>query len=103
NGVMGQVVGHVPLLDVSFAPRVGVLFVHNPSHGAVVQVPVAAASSGADSLIGFAIIGAAILSTVAGRKRRKLLWWVAGLALTLLLNFARVITMVALAAIGNTS
>ena len=68
-------------------------------HG-IQRVAVSAVSSGADSLLGFTLLGWAILTVMTGGKQRKLRWWISGMFLTLVLNVARLAVIVLLAEHG---
>jgi exosortase len=76
------------------------LVVH-PAHLAPVSISVGSACSGADSVLGFLLIGGAILTAMRGGAGRKLLWIVAGLAVTFVANLVRITSIVALAGAGH--
>ncbi|MBV9524345.1 MAG: exosortase/archaeosortase family protein [Candidatus Dormibacteraeota bacterium] len=79
-----------------------VLTVH-PAHGSPVSVVVSSACSGANGLLGMALIGSAMALMFDGGRLRKLLWVVAGMALIFVLNVVRIISILALARAGNAS
>jgi exosortase/archaeosortase family protein len=76
------------------------LVVH-PAHAAPITISVGSACSGADSVLGFLLLGAAVLTAMRGGAGRKLLWMVAGLALTFVANIVRITAIVALAGAGH--
>jgi len=78
----------------------GVLILTRP-HGQLVHVAVETVSPTVNTVLGFAFIGAAILTTRQGSIGRKLIWWADGLALAIVLNVARLAVVVALTAGGN--
>ena len=76
------------------------LIVH-PANMAPVTISVGSACSGADSVLGFLLIGGAILTAMQGGKGRKVLWMAAGLALTFVGNLFRITSIVAIAGWGH--
>ncbi|HEV7679651.1 MAG TPA: exosortase/archaeosortase family protein [Candidatus Dormibacteraeota bacterium] len=76
------------------------LIVH-PAHLAPVSISVGSACSGADSVLGFLLLGGALLTAMRGGISRKLLWIVAGLAVTFVANIVRITSIVALAGAGH--
>ena len=61
-------------------------------HGAkTFQVSVATQCSGANSLVGFFLIGGAFMTLVQGPKRRKALWMAVGAGVTWMLNVIRIL------------
>jgi exosortase/archaeosortase family protein len=100
DGVLGQLVGHMPFLGVTLNTQATVLFVQGP-HAEPIRIAVRSAASGADSILGFGLIGAAILTTMSGGRLRKLRWWVSGMLLTLMLNVVRLTANVVLASHGH--
>jgi exosortase/archaeosortase family protein len=99
NSALAQVVQRLPLgVTLSGAP--GILSVQQGS-GNPVTVSVGSACSGADSVLGFLLIGAAILTAVRGGAARKILWMTLGLALTFLVNVLRLTSILALASAGH--
>jgi len=76
------------------------LVVH-PAHAAPITISVGSACSGADSVLGFLLLGGAVLTAMRGGAGRKLLWMVAGLALTFVANIVRITAIVALAGAGH--
>ncbi|MBJ7595838.1 MAG: exosortase/archaeosortase family protein [Candidatus Dormibacteraeota bacterium] len=99
NSALGKVVHLLPL-GVSLTGSPGILSVHQAS-GAPLTVSVGTACSGADSVLGFLLIGAAILTAVGGGGIRKFLWMVFGLALTFAVNVFRLTSILALASAGH--
>lgn len=99
NAVLAAAVVHLPIgAHPSGAP--GVLLVHQPS-GLPLSVSVSTACAGSDSVLGFALVGGAVLTTRAGSLRRRLGWLCAGMALDFALNVARITSILALAATGH--
>ncbi|HXA29203.1 MAG TPA: exosortase/archaeosortase family protein [Candidatus Angelobacter sp.] len=91
------------LLGVTVVPVANdspTLIVH-PAHLAPVSISVGSACSGADSVLGFLLIGGAILTAMRGGAGRKLLWITAGLAVTFVANVVRITAIVALAGAGH--
>jgi exosortase/archaeosortase family protein len=76
------------------------LVVH-PAHLAPVSISVGSACSGADSVLGFLLLGGAILTAMHGGAGRKLLWMAAGLGVTFVANIVRITSIVALAGAGH--
>jgi exosortase/archaeosortase family protein len=99
NGALAKVVHLLPL-GVSLTGQPGILLVHQATGGPV-TVSVGTACSGADSVLGFLLIGAAILTAVGGGGARKMLWLVVGLALTFAVNVLRLTSILALASAGH--
>ena len=99
NSALAKVVHLLPL-GVSLTGSPGILSVHQAS-GAALTVSVGTACSGADSVLGFLLIGGAILTAVGGRRPLKLLWMIVGLALTFLVNVVRLTSILALASAGH--
>lgn len=99
NGALAKVVHLLPL-GVSLTGQPGLLSVHQAS-GAPLTVSVGTACSGADSVLGFLLIGAAILTAVGGGGPRKLLWMIVGLGLTFAVNVLRLTSILALASAGH--
>ena len=62
-------------------------------HGKQVIVSIASACSGANSLIGFVVVGIAALWFVHGRLRRRLAWLLAGAALVWTFNVLRILAV----------
>ncbi|MBV8195367.1 MAG: DUF4328 domain-containing protein [Candidatus Dormibacteraeota bacterium] len=99
NAALAQIV-HVLPLGVTLGGQAGLLIV-NQAHAAPLQISVGTACSGANSVLGFALIGGAILSTLGGGKGRKLLWWIAGMTLAFIFNIVRLVSILALASWGH--
>ena len=100
NGVLGTVVEHAPL-GVTAGASTGLLIVHS-SQGPL-QVAISTACSGANSVLGFALISSALMLTTEGRRPNRLLWLISGLLLTFALNVVRIVSILFLAAHGNAS
>jgi len=101
NGALGQVVQHLPL-GVTPGGGPGLLLI-TVKHAAPILISVGTACSGANSVLGFLLLGSASLLGVTGRRGAKLLWLAAGLALTFVLNVVRLTSILALASAGNPS
>jgi len=101
NNTLGFVVRHLPL-GVTDGGGSGLLVVH-PASEAPLTISVGSACSGANSVLGFALIGAALLTGTTGRRRNKLLWFAAGLGLVFVLNVARLTSILWLAGIGHSA
>ncbi len=99
NSALAKVVHLLPL-GVSLTGQPGILSVHQ-ANGVPLSVSVGTACSGADSVLGFLLIGAAILTAVGGGGVRKLLWMVVGLTLTFVVNVLRLTSILALASAGH--
>ncbi|MFN2582103.1 MAG: DUF4328 domain-containing protein [Candidatus Dormibacteria bacterium] len=101
NAALAQIV-HVLPLGVTLGGQPGLLVV-NQAHAAPLQISVGSACSGANSVLGFALIGGAIMTTLGGGKGRKLLWWTAGMVLAFIFNIFRLVSILALASWGHPS
>jgi exosortase/archaeosortase family protein len=99
NSALAKVVHLLPL-GVSLTGQPGILSVHQAA-GVPLTVSVGTACSGADSVLGFLLIGAAILTAVGGGGPRKFLWMVVGLGLTFAVNVLRLTSILALASAGH--
>ncbi len=99
NAAMAQVVHHLPL-GASLDANPGDVII-TQAHGAPLIINIGSACSGADSVLGFALVGGAILTVMGGGKGRKLLWWITGMVLTFALNIIRLTTIIALAHAGH--
>jgi exosortase/archaeosortase family protein len=99
NSALAAVVHSLPL-GVSLTSSPGVLLVHQ-ANGAALTVSVGTACSGADSVLGFLLIGGVVLTAVGRGRSRKLLWMAVGLGLTFLANVVRLTSILALAAAGQ--
>jgi exosortase/archaeosortase family protein len=98
NRTLASVVGHLPLGATTDGS--GLVYLHQAGQ-APLTVSVGSACSGANSVLGFGLVGAALLVTNQGRRRNKLAWFVLGLGLVFLLNVARLTSILALAAAGH--
>ena len=101
NAALGVVVTRLPV-GVTSGGQPGLLSVHLP-HGAPLLVSIGSACSGASSVLGFALIGSAVLLMVQGRRPTKFLWLAVGLGLTFALNVVRILSILALASAGHPS
>ena len=99
NGALAAAVQHLPLA-VKPGGGPGLLSVTVP-HAAPLLVSVGTACSGANSVLGFLLIGGAILMGLKGRRTARLAWLVTGIALTFALNLLRLVSILALAAAGQ--
>ncbi|MBJ7608222.1 MAG: exosortase/archaeosortase family protein [Candidatus Dormibacteraeota bacterium] len=99
NSALGAVVAHLSL-GVTPTGSPGILAVHQAS-GIPLTVSVGSACSGADSVLGFLLIGGAILTAVGGGGLRKVSWMVVGLVLTFLVNVLRLTSILGLASAGH--
>ena len=100
NGVLGAIVEHLPL-GVTAGGATGLLVVH-AAQGPL-QVSISTACSGANSVLGFALIGSALMLTTEGRRPLRLLWLLTGLVLTFALNVVRILSILLIAAHGNST
>jgi exosortase/archaeosortase family protein len=98
NATLAAIIVHLPVgATAAGAPGLISVNVHN---GQPLLVSVGTACSGANSVLGFLLIGGAMLALVRGRLLAKLGWLATGLALTFALNVVRLISILALAAVG---
>jgi len=101
NAMMAQVVHHLPL-GASLGSNAGDVII-NQANGSPLTISIGSACSGADTVLGFALVGGAVLTVLGGGKGRKLLWWVAGMVLAFALNILRLTSIIALAHAGHPS
>jgi exosortase/archaeosortase family protein len=101
NATMAQVVHHLPL-GASLDANPGDVIIAQ-GHNEPLIISIGSACSGADTVLGFALVGGAVLTVLGGGRRRKLMWWVTGLVLTFLLNILRLTSIIALAQVGQPS
>ncbi|MGI8609817.1 MAG: archaeosortase/exosortase family protein [Candidatus Dormibacteria bacterium] len=99
NASLATIVERLPL-GVTSAGAPGLLQVL-PTHGLPVLVSVGTACSGANSALGFALIGSMVLLAAAGRRPAKLAWLAAGMLLTFAVNLLRLVSILGLAASGQ--
>lgn len=99
NNALASVVHHLPI-GVTLSGQAGILLVHQAS-GTPLAVSVGTACSGADSVLGFLLIGGALLTAVGGGLPRKLIWMAVGLGLTFVVNLLRLTSILALASAGH--
>lgn len=59
--------------------------------GSSIEMSVASACSGANGLVGFLLVGVALLTVVSGSRMRKMAWLAAGAVVVWSLNLARII------------
>ena len=99
NGVLAAAVQHLPLA-VRPGGGPGLVRVAIPN-ATPLLVSIGTACSGANSVLGFLLIGSAILLGLKGHRVAKLAWMSVGIALTFLLNLVRLVSILALAAAGH--
>lgn len=98
NSAVGAVASRLPLGVVSSAGNV--LTVHTDA-GSAISVVLSTACSGANGLLGIALIGSAMALMFDGRRFNKLLWVLTGLLLVFALNIARIVSLLTLARWGH--
>ena len=100
NAALAVIVSHLPLgirlLDV----HTGAISIPQQS-GVPLLVSVGSACSGANSVLGFALVGGALLTAQTGGAVRKLLWLATGLVLCFALNIVRLLSIFWLAHSGH--
>lgn len=101
NGALAAVVQRFGALGVTFSGGEGNLMLQPLHNGAPIFINVGTACSGANSVLGFALIGGATLTMMRGGFTRKLFWLVTGLVLCFALNVLRLVSILALARIGH--
>jgi exosortase/archaeosortase family protein len=101
NASMAQVVHHLPL-GASLDLNPGDVII-SQGHGVPLIISIGSACSGADTVLGFALVGGAMLTVLGGSRRRKFAWWVSGMVLTFVLNIVRLTSIIALAHAGQPS
>ena len=99
NGALAAAVQHLPIA-VTPGGGPGLLTIQVP-RAAPLLVSVGTACSGANSVLGFLLIGSAMLLGLKGRRAWKLSWMAAGVALTFALNLVRLVSILALAGAGQ--
>ena len=99
NSVMALIIRNLPLGATLGANPGDVVINQNGADALVVNL--GTACSGADTVLGFALIGGAIVTLTSGGKVRKLSWWITGLVLTFGLNIVRLTSIIALAHSGH--
>jgi exosortase/archaeosortase family protein len=99
NATLAAIVGHLPL-GVTADVASGNVTVPQSS-GLPLLINVGSACSGANSVLGFALIGAALLTLYRGGAGRKILWLVAGMVLAFTLNVGRLVSILLLARVGQ--
>jgi exosortase/archaeosortase family protein len=100
NWAMAKVMSSLPLGATPGANPGDVII--SQGHGSSLVVSIGSACSGADTVLGFALIGGALVTLMQRGQVRKTLWWITGLALTFGLNIARLTSIIALAHAGHT-
>ena len=100
DAVLGLLTTHLSLGVSQVVGSPSVLAVH-PVTGPVLQISVSAACAGGDGVLGFLLIGGALLTAVNGPILGRLLWLAAGLLMTFLLNVGRIVAIVVLARAGH--
>ena len=101
NGALAGIVQRFGALGVTLSGGEGNLTLQPLHDGAPILINVGSACSGANSVLGFALIGGAMLTMMRGGFVRKLSWLVTGLVLCFLLNVLRLVSILALARIGH--
>jgi exosortase/archaeosortase family protein len=101
NTVLAMIVQRVGALGVTLLPGDGNMSIQPVHDAAPILINVGTACSGANSVLGFALIGGALLTAVSGGFRRKFLWLLTGLVLCFALNVVRLISIMALARAGH--
>jgi exosortase/archaeosortase family protein len=99
NSAMAQIVHMLPI-GASLDSNPGDVII-SAAHGAPITISIGTACSGADSVLGFALIGGSVLTVMTGGRGRKLLWWISGMVLTFILNIFRLTSIIFLAHIGH--
>ena len=88
-------------LGVSRVPGHPSLLAVHPSSGSGFDINVGASSAGGADVLGFLIVGGAVLLLVSGPLRGRLLWFGTGLVLTFILNVDRILSVALLAKAGH--
>jgi exosortase/archaeosortase family protein len=101
NAAIAQAVHHLPL-GASLGANSGDVII-SQGNGAPLTISIGSACSGADTVLGFALVGGAVLTVLGGGRGRKLLWWISGMVLAFLLNVIRLTSIIALAHAGQPS
>ncbi len=99
NSLLAMVVPHLPI-GVSVGAASGLLTV-TPPHGAPLTVSVSSACAGAESVLGFLLMGGAYLTTRSGSTWRRLLWLGTGMAAAFVMNIVRIVSVLVLVALGH--
>ena len=100
DSVLSLITSHLALGVSQVASNPSLLVVH-PAVGPALQISVSAACAGGDGVLGFLLIGGALLTAVTGPISGRLLWLVAGLLLTFVLNVGRIVAIALLAGAGH--
>ena len=101
NGALAAIVQRFGALGVTLGGGEGNLTLQPLHDGTPLLINVGTACSGANSVLGFALIGGAMLTVMRGGFMRKLLWLVTGLVLCFALNVVRLVSILALARLGH--
>jgi exosortase/archaeosortase family protein len=101
NGALAAIVQRFGALGVTLSGGEGNLTLQPLHNGTPLLVNVGTACSGANSVLGFALIGGAMLTMMRGGFVRKLSWLVTGLLLCFLLNIVRLVSILGLARLGH--
>lgn len=101
NSVVGALVASVPI-GVSRGADPSLLTI-NTRNGTSLIVALGTACSGANAVFGFILIGSVVASTLRGSLVRKLAWLFVGTGLAFVGNLLRLISILALAAVGQPS
>ncbi len=100
DAVLALLTTHLSLGVSQMAGSPSVLAVH-PATGPALQISVSAACAGGDGVLGFLLIGGALLTAVNGPILGRLFWLAAGLLTTFVLNVGRIVAIVMLARAGH--
>jgi exosortase/archaeosortase family protein len=100
DAVLGLLTTHLPLGVSQVAGSPSLLAVH-PATGPVLQVSVSAACAGGDGVLGFLLIGGALMTAVDGPIPGRLFWLAAGVLMTFVLNVGRIVAIVLVAGAGH--
>lgn len=101
NSALAAIVQRVGALGVTLSGGEGNLTLQPLHDGTPLLINVGTACSGANSVLGFALIGGAMLTMMRGGFVRKLGWLVTGLVLCFVLNVLRLVSILALARVGH--
>jgi exosortase/archaeosortase family protein len=100
NAALAVIVSHLSLGIQLLDAHAGTISIPQGS-GAPLLVSVGSACSGANSVLGFFLVGGALMTTQTGGLARKLLWLASGLVLCFALNIVRLLSIFGLARAGH--
>jgi exosortase/archaeosortase family protein len=100
DGVLTFFTTHLAL-GVSRVPGHPSLLAVHPTSGSTLHINVGASSAGGADVLGFLIVGGAVLLLVSGPVRGRLLWLGTGLLLSFVLNVDRILSVALLAKAGH--